>query len=219
MKKDLLLLVLLFILALVPSINYMKKEQSNFKNIIEYSEKNPEYNIDTSKLKKSDNFSFVHGVLDNFIKLPYILLIIVIFFSLFEKEKKHKYKYTLVPFIYVLFVFIISLFYNFDLRFNFQFYNFVNLILILMTYINVASIFYKLLKFKIFTTFITIMFFMVIDILMQNILGPVLVALTGINYFGNTLTTISVWYIGEEAGFIIPLVYSISLFLLSRKYA
>jgi hypothetical protein len=230
MKKDLLLLVLLFILALVPSINYMKKEQSNFKNIIEYSEKNPEYNIDTSKLEKSDNFSFVHGVLDNFIKLPYILLIIVIFFSLFEKEKKHKYKYTLVPFIYVLFVFIISLFYNFDLRFNFQFYNFVNLILILMTYIvnlililmtyiNVASIFYKLLKFKIFTTFITIMFFMVIDILMQTILGPVLVALTGINYFGNTLTTISVWYIGEEAGFIIPLVYSISLFLLSRKYA
>jgi hypothetical protein len=60
---------------------------------------------------------------------------------------------------------------------------------------------------------------MVIDILMQTILGPVLVALTGINYFGNTLTTISVWYIGEEAGFIIPLVYSISLFLLSRKYA
>jgi hypothetical protein len=230
MKKDLLLLVLLFILALVPSINYMKKEQSNFKNIIEYSEKNPEYNIDTSKLEKSGNFSFVHGVLDNFIKLLYILLIIVTFFSLFEKEKKHKYKYTLVPFIYVLFVFIISLFYNFDLRFNFQFYNFVNLILILMTYIvnlililmtyiNVASIFYKLLKFKIFTTFITIMFFMVIDILMQTILGPVLVALTGINYFGNTLTTISVWYIGEEAGFIIPLVYSISLFLLSRKYA
>jgi hypothetical protein len=109
MKKDLLLLVLLFILALVPSINYMKKEQSNFKNIIEYSEKNPEYNIDTSKLEKSGNFSFVHGVLDNFIKLPYILLIIVTFFSLFEKEKKHKYKYTLVPFIYVLFVFIISL--------------------------------------------------------------------------------------------------------------
>ena len=218
MKKDLLLLVLLFILALVPSINYMKKEQSNFKNIIEYSKKNPEYNIDTSKLEKSGNFTFVHGVLDNFIKLPYILLIIVIFFSLFEKEKKHKYKYTLVPFIYVLFVFIISLFYNFDLRFNFQFYNFVDLILILMTYINVASIFHKLFKIKIFTTFITIMFFMVIDILMQNILGPVLVALTGINYFGNTLTTISVWYI-SDAGFIIPLVYSISLFLLSRKYA
>ena len=133
MKKDLLLLVLLFILALVPSINYMKKEQSNFKNIIEYSKQHPEYNIDTSKLEKSSNFTFVNGVLDNFIKLPYILLIIVTFFSLFEKEKKHKYKYTLVPFIYVLFVFIISLFYNFDLRFNFQFYNFVNLILILMT--------------------------------------------------------------------------------------
>ena len=52
MKKDLLLLVLLFILALVPSINYMKKEQSNFKNIIEYSKQYPEYNIDTNHINE-----------------------------------------------------------------------------------------------------------------------------------------------------------------------